>query len=410
MLISLLRKIINCRYKYKLFVKAFVLFLTLVYNAGLVHFFFRTTSVDDSPEMNHVDYVAHVIVMPIVLSIGMVNQCLNVCTLLHIKTSIFLYLKASAIADILSIVAFIPFLLRHAQLIDPTWELGMFYHAHLELPLINALISASALNIVAMTVDRYVSVCHPIKFFQNNETKPSRRRTMLIIVMIYFIALMIYFPSVFQKKLGVVTDALTNITIYTIVRNEEVEALAFFRVYLVLREIICRWGPVVLLVILNTCVVRGLRKIDKRNWFWRQPSQNSRTETSAQRQLRSPRDDRSRISVLLFVTSATFIICNVPASVISFFVGRVNGSLFWQIFRAIANLLQVTSYLYNFYLYALCSSEYRHAFLRLFGCRSSPSPTSTGDSPTVRVSVHGKRCQAVVLLEQGPNEYPVDEV
>ncbi|CAP32717.1 Protein CBG14052 [Caenorhabditis briggsae] len=410
MFVILLRKIINSKNKYKIFISLFVLFLTIVYNAGLVHFFFRTTSVDDSAEMNHVDYVAHVIVMPIVLSIGMINQCLNVCTLLHIKTSIFLYLKASAIADILSIVAFIPFLLRHAKLIDPTWELGMFYHAHLELPLINALISASALNIVAMTVDRYVSVCHPIKFFQNNETKPSRRRTMLIIVMIYFIALLIYFPSVFQKKLGVVTNALTNVTVYTIVRNEDVEALRIFQFYLIVREVICRWGPVFLLVVLNMCVVRGLRKIDKRNWFWRQPSTNSRTETTAQRQLRSPRDDRSRISVLLFVTSATFIICNVPASVISFFVGRVSGSIFWQIFRAIANLLQVTSYLYNFYLYALCSSEYRHAFLRLFGCRPSQSPISTGDSPTVRVSVHGKRCQAVVLLENEQNGYPVNEV
>ncbi|EFO82362.1 hypothetical protein CRE_00944 [Caenorhabditis remanei] len=410
MFLILLRKIINCKHKYKYIIKAFVLFLTIVYNVGLVHFLFRTTSLDDSPEMNHVDYVAHVIVMPIVLSIGMINQCLNVCTLLHIKTSIFLYLKASAIADILSIIAFIPFLLRHAKLIDPSWQLGMFYHAHLELPLINGLISASALNIVAMTVDRYVSVCHPIKFFQNNETKPSRRRTMLIIIMIYFIALLIYFPSVFQKKLGVVSDALTNITTYTIVRNEEVEALRVFRCYIIFRETVCRWGPVLLLVILNMCVVRGLRKIDKRNWFWRQPSQNSRNESSAQRQLRSPRDDRSRISVLLFVTSATFIFCNIPASVISFFVGRVNGSLFWQIFRAIANLLQVTSYLYNFYLYALCSSEYRHAFLRLFGCRSSLSPTSTGDSPTVRVSVHGKRCQAVVLLDKEPNGYPVDEV
>uniref|UniRef100_A0A8R1DYP0 G_PROTEIN_RECEP_F1_2 domain-containing protein n=1 Tax=Caenorhabditis japonica TaxID=281687 RepID=A0A8R1DYP0_CAEJA len=360
--------------------------------------------------MNHIDYIVHVIVMPIVLSIGMINQCLNVCTLLHIRTSIFLYLKASAIADILSIFAFIPFLLRHANLIDLTWETGMLYHAHFELPLINALISASALNIVAMTVDRYVSVCHPIKFFQNNETKPSRRRTMLIIVLIYFTALMIYFPSVFQKKVGVVVDASMNETIYTIVRNEEVEAMQVFRFYLILRECICRWGPVLLLVILNMCVVRGLRKLDKRNWFWRQPSTTSRYENCAQRQNRTPRDDRSRISVLLFVTSATFIICNIPASVISFFIGRVSGSMFWQIFRAIANLLQVTSYLYNFYLYALCSSEYRHAFLRLFGCRSSPTPTSTGDSPTVRVSVHGKRCQAVVLLGNEQQESPVDDV
>lgn len=80
--------------------------------------------------MAEVEYVAHVIVMPIVLSIGrpivvylpsfkvelsgMINQCMNIFTLLHLHSSGFLYLKASAAADILSIISFIPFLLRHA--------------------------------------------------------------------------------------------------------------------------------------------------------------------------------------------------------------------------------------------------------------------------------------------------------
>uniref|UniRef100_A0A1I7XG95 G_PROTEIN_RECEP_F1_2 domain-containing protein n=1 Tax=Heterorhabditis bacteriophora TaxID=37862 RepID=A0A1I7XG95_HETBA len=149
--------------------------------------------------MAEVEYVAHVIVMPIVLTIGMVNQCLNVCTLLQLPSGGFLYLKASAIADILSIISFIPFLLRHANLNDSTWKIGMLYHAHLELPIINALIASSALCIVAMTVDRYLSVCHPIKFFNSSE---SKKKTYFVIMMLYLIAFLVYVPSIWQKKIA----------------------------------------------------------------------------------------------------------------------------------------------------------------------------------------------------------------
>lgn len=73
---------------------------------------------------------------------GLLNQILNVATLWQLQSGCFLYLKASAIADILSIFSFIPFILRHAGLSNDRSYTVMFYHAHFELPIINGLICA----------------------------------------------------------------------------------------------------------------------------------------------------------------------------------------------------------------------------------------------------------------------------
>lgn len=57
---------------------------------------------------------------------------------------------------------------------------------------------------------------------------------------------------------------------------------------------------------------------------------------------------------------------------------------------------QCFSYLHNFYLYTICSCEYRHALLKLIGCYKPHRlpPYSTGDSPTIRFSttVLGRVC------------------
>uniref|UniRef100_A0A0N4ZQS9 G_PROTEIN_RECEP_F1_2 domain-containing protein n=1 Tax=Parastrongyloides trichosuri TaxID=131310 RepID=A0A0N4ZQS9_PARTI len=321
-------------------------------------------------ELAKVDFMAHGIIMPIVLSIGFLNQCLNVATLSKLPSPGFLYLKGSAIADILSIVALIPFILRHMHVHHCYSYLAMFYHTHLELPIANSLITASALCIVGMTIDRYLSICHPITFFNNVE---SRRRIKNTIVIIYIISFFVYIPSCWQNYVYGESMEKLNITsrsrledyckvnknyngiIYTKRLNEELNSSIIFTGYLVAREVISRIGPIIILVLLNLLMVKSLSQFHQRNQDRRRSFR------------RSSNTERNRISVLLFITSATFIICNLPASLLSVFKGRLTDqSIGYQIFRASCNLIQSTSYLYNFYLYTLCSGEYREAFIRIF--------------------------------------------
>jgi hypothetical protein len=96
-------------------------------------------------------------------------------------------------------------------------------------------------------------------------------------------------------------------------------------------------------------------------------------------------ESERRIYVLLLITSVTFVVCTLPASLLSLVIDRsVEVSLTFQAFRAAANLLEVTSYFANFYCYALCSTEYRNAFLDMLGCRGHWTSVSTGESVTIK--------------------------
>uniref|UniRef100_A0A0M3I5W7 G_PROTEIN_RECEP_F1_2 domain-containing protein n=1 Tax=Ascaris lumbricoides TaxID=6252 RepID=A0A0M3I5W7_ASCLU len=389
------------------------------------------------PRVRHDGAEAHVILLPTVLCIGFVNQCLNVVTLSQIPSSGFTYLKASAIADILSIIALIPFIVRHAGLHDQCSRTAMLFHAHIELPLVNALMCAGALCIVAMTIDRYLSICHPIKFFKSAVSRYNIHATITILFALSFIIFVpsgvfalapedeeqkckgsrhsrcsFVIPSVlhfvpenekknvkattnqrprakcealkgWQKLTREVIDA-NNQTIWRIERNVELNNTNAFRIYLMFRECFAKIGPIVILVVLNFSIMRSLHKIGARR-----------------RSIRGRPNGTTRVSILLFITSTTFVICTLPASILSLFMDHFNNnSLPMQIFRAVANLLQATSYLYNFYLYALCSSEYRQALYTWIGLKHMESASKSSDSRSFKYSSVAMRNNA-----HDPNEW-----
>ncbi|KHN73499.1 putative G-protein coupled receptor AH9.1 [Toxocara canis] len=313
-----------------------------------------------------VDFIAHVVLLPTVLSVGMVNQCLNVITLSQIPSSGFTYLKASAIADILSIIALIPFIVRHAGLHDEHSHLAMLYHAHIELPLVNALMCAGALCIVAMTIDRYFSICHPIASFKSSDSRYSINGTIAILFALSFI---VFVPSGWQKLTREVVNA-DNRTVWKMERNAEFNNTNMFRIYLMFRECFAKLGPIIILVVLNFVIMHSLHKIGARR-----------------RSIRGRQKGTTRMSILLLITSTTFVICTLPASILSLFMDHFNhDSLPMQIFRAVANLLQATSYLYNFYLYALCSSEYRQALSNWMGFSQREPTSKSSDSRSIKNS------------------------
>ena len=62
-----------------------------------------------------------------------------------------------------------------------------------------------------------------------------------------------------------------------------------------------------------------------------------------------------------------FVCCTTPAAILSiFFSVSLNKHLGVQIFRAIANNLELLNFALNFYIYCLCSAEIRRAFVCLF--------------------------------------------
>jgi hypothetical protein len=84
---------------------------------------------------------------------------------------------------------------------------------------------------------------------------------------------------------------------------------------------------------------------------------------------------------LLGVTSCLFFVCTTPVAILSiiFSTETYLDSLPLQIFRAVANILEIVNFAMTFYIYCLFSTEFRQTFLVMVGLRS-PS-ASLGAAP-----------------------------
>ena len=81
-----------------------------------------------------------------------------------------------------------------------------------------------------------------------------------------------------------------------------------------------------------------------------------------------------------------FVVCTTPAAILSIlFSVKLEQHPAFQIFRAVANNLELLNFASNFYIYCLCSAEIRRAFVTLFKTAWCCSRRREGEGVRVRV-------------------------
>uniref|UniRef100_A0A914D5R7 G-protein coupled receptors family 1 profile domain-containing protein n=1 Tax=Acrobeloides nanus TaxID=290746 RepID=A0A914D5R7_9BILA len=80
----------------------------------------------------------------------------------------------------------------------------------------------------------------------------------------------------------------------------------------------------------------------------------------------------SKDETLLYILGGIvvmFFICNIPAAINLLFINEtVKKRVDYQVFRAMANLLEITNHAAQFYIFCACSTDYRITFLHKFPC------------------------------------------
>lgn len=73
------------------------------------------------------------------------------------------------------------------------------------------------------------------------------------------------------------------------------------------------------------------------------------------------------LTIINNVLVAMFFICNIPAAINLLFINEaIKKRVDYQIFRAVANLLEITNHAAQFYIFCVCSSDYRATFMQKF--------------------------------------------
>ncbi|KAJ8977784.1 hypothetical protein NQ317_014690, partial [Molorchus minor] len=268
-------------------------------------------------------------------------------------------------AALLAIVFALPFAWRvlvHRE--HGHWEhpLPAFYFAHLELFLGNGCLGVGVMMLLALTLERqvYISVCHP------GRARPILGNPRRAVALIPTFTFALYIPIIFRSQIRTCRLAPEGIVIYQRMEDTEYIVHPLYSVYKVVLEFIFKVVPVILLAGLNLRILIVYRKSCER----RRKMTLSR-KTSGEEDPRKFAEER-RLVLLLGSTSILFLVCVTPMVILNVTLSDANLVKYpYQVFRAIANLLEVTNYSITFYIYCLFSEDFRNTLLRTLSLPSS---------------------------------------
>jgi len=189
----------------------------------------------------------------------------------NLKGVMYVYLLGLAVSNLCVLVTALPALFDIAKGLGDSGDYTMaFYQAHLELPLINAFMASSVYIIICMTVNRYISIYRPTHFQRIHTHKNAK----ISIAASFLGGIVLHIPLCFQntvvcRRLAEDDDHSTaggahNNCHWKSVENELNRESFLFRAYLVVSEILLRFGPIITLAILNALIIYRFQKIAKK--------------------------------------------------------------------------------------------------------------------------------------------------
>ncbi|KJH44787.1 7 transmembrane receptor, partial [Dictyocaulus viviparus] len=361
-------------------------------------FFFPNSSFSSSDLMNStspsgaatVANIAYCYVLPVVCAIGVIGNITNLIVLAsrRLRAVSYMYLRALAIADLLCMLFVLLFvtteiLTKNGAPINQ-YKLYQIYQCHFMLTLINWALGAGVYVVVALSLERYISIIFPLHFRAWN----SPQRASKAIAIAFIIPALLYVPYAITRYKSIEKwDEQVNATIYKI-DDHQVYRTVQWQIYKWTRETILRFLPIVILSVLNIQIMIAFRK-----------RQNMFQKLTKRKEHGTQKDD-----TLIYMLGGTVfmaLLCNIPAAINLLLIDEtLKRRLDYQIFRALANILEITNHASQFYVFCACSTDYRITFLQKFPCFKKAYANRS------RLRSFVKRTQSAITGDRESSEQP----
>ncbi|XP_044766502.1 probable G-protein coupled receptor B0563.6 [Coccinella septempunctata] len=314
------------------------------------------------------------VALPSICLLGIIGNIFNliVLTRRNMRGTAYIYMRGYSAAALLAILLALPFAWRVLVHKDEGHWLDLFpafYFAHLELSLGNGCLGVGVMMLLALTLERYVSVCHP------GRARPILGSPMRAVLLIPVATCILYLPSAFRSEVRVCHLLSQNLTIYQRVETELIKH-PLYCFYTVVLEVIFKVIPIILLATLNLRILVVYRRSCEK----RRRMTLCRT-ASGEEDPRKFAEER-RLVLLLGSTSILFLVCITPMVILNITLSKDNLNKYpYQVFRALANLLEVINYSITFYIYCLFSEDFRNTLLRTLHVTSNSNAKGVVKQP-----------------------------
>ncbi|EPB76787.1 7 transmembrane receptor [Ancylostoma ceylanicum] len=252
----------------------------------------------------------------------------------------------------------------------------MVYSAYIEAAFINTFLVAGLYCAFMLTVERCLLISRPHLQQVSNPRKLARRKILAMLGL----AALLHLPMMLQNTLRLNDDGTYHM-------SNNVELLCrephwtVFNYYKMIRECL-RFFFVALMTFLNVIIARKLQlnKMRRRRLVRRsipceasspehqsmnRPSSPETTFNSSRRESNLVRSfSEKKLTALMVVICVIFILGNLPQMIVMVLQNEAMDNQYgFQLYRNIANLLEVVNHCLNFYVFCMASSEYTRAFL-----------------------------------------------
>lgn len=210
-------------------------------------------SIDEPPDLTSLRHLAYGIIFPVILAIGFFFNTFSLLAACRsaLNSIALSYLMAMITSNLSLMILAIPWLISRSTNPDQCrTHSDVIYHVYIEPVLLNWMTTFSTYVLMCMSVERYVSVSHP-GFFRRIHRLPRARAALYICLLT---SLIIHVPM-FLKQTWTCAEC------WTIRLNIEVVESWYWLVYIWTSQIVARFLPCVILIVLNTITVVKYRQL-----------------------------------------------------------------------------------------------------------------------------------------------------
>lgn len=321
------------------------------------------TTINSQALQYYVKLLVYTIGFPVVVAFGLIGDSLNVFVIFRdqrLKSNLFyIFLRWLAVTDLAINVIFVPFMLIRATIIPYHIKSSMWYYTHVNFFLIRSLACSSSLLVTALTIDRYLSICHPVAV----QGRRTHNLITAICASVVAFSFFVHIPSTYETVVVVVNETYVNWDWNRAVRQDNV---FYISIWPIGKEIISKVIPIIVVSILNPLIIKRHRVILQRR---RRLQQSHRSQKNAVSRA-AEREDKNLLSILIAL-SVAFVVFTLPQAIQQTVVRHkptIFGGVGFFVFSHVANIIEAMNFAANFYLYGIASSDYRKSFRNVVGC------------------------------------------
>ncbi|XP_068202918.1 probable G-protein coupled receptor B0563.6 [Palaemon carinicauda] len=304
-------------------------------------------STETNPDLKQLRWIVYQVVFPVLVIVGVMANLLNLLVLSRpaMKGVSYRYLNHLAVSDLLYLLFNIPFCLEEftkASQAQPMSKASAIYYAYIGIPTVNIFLSMSEYIVLWLSYDRCLAVCSPQKFSARQRLRVVRIRCAISLV----VTLLVYSLSPFRQTYS--CDGPN-----CCLKNNYFSEDTWYKGYEFFREFYSRFLPAFVITVFNVAIIVTLRRVKR--------------ERDSPDVINEARKERERRLVcLLMAITVFFYITSFPSAIYKIIMFNDSWD-FVPYFRAVADVLEVSGHVFNFFLYFLFSPDYRRVLVGLTG-------------------------------------------